>query len=137
MATYKGKDILFKIGDGADPEVFAAPCGLIANVTFESETSEYVDVDCDNPDEVPWKSQVKTARSVSIEGEGIMKTVFIQAWFDFFNSDDPVNCELIIPDVGTYRGAFNCNNLSFGGQREEVTNLSASVSSSGKLELVP
>jgi hypothetical protein len=48
------QNLLIVLGDGADPEVFAHPCGATArNVTFTNNTGEEVLLDCDDPLGVP------------------------------------------------------------------------------------
>src|SRR5690606_33512417 len=51
-AWYK---MLIQVGDGADPEVFSAPCGLTTRgLNFSAETSDTTVPDCDDPSLPSW-----------------------------------------------------------------------------------
>lgn len=63
----------FLIGDGADPEVFVAPCGFTqANVTIDKSTNETAVPDCDDPDAPVWSETGVTTMSWSMQLQGVM-----------------------------------------------------------------
>ena len=63
---------LIKLGDGADPEVFAAICGLQdATVNKTVNTNDRFVRDCTKPGEVPQRRVKATGKQTDITGTGL------------------------------------------------------------------
>ena len=59
VKTLSGKKLLVQIGDGAQPEVFAADCMINAErgIAFSVDSNDFVIPDCDNPDQAGFKER--------------------------------------------------------------------------------
>lgn len=61
------------LGDGADPEVFVAPCGFTqGSLTIDKDTSDVTVPDCDDPDAAAWKATDVTALGWSMSFQGVL-----------------------------------------------------------------
>ena len=77
--------LLIKLGDGADPEVFAQPCGMTSkSLTFSKNTGETLVVDCDDEDQVTWLERNAESLSASVSGDGVLAASSIQPWWGRF-----------------------------------------------------
>ena len=47
------------------------------------------------------------------------------------SADNSVNMEVVVPDFGTYAGAFRISSLEFGGETEGGVTYSISLESNG------
>ncbi|MBN9010811.1 MAG: phage tail protein, partial [Rhizobiales bacterium] len=72
MAQQKGRLLLIKMGNGADPEVFTSVCGLRSR-SFSLSNNE-VDTtvpDCDDPGAVVQKSSTPGIQDRTFQGAGL------------------------------------------------------------------
>lgn len=122
MSAQKGKELLIKIGDGGGPETFTTVGGL--RDTSIQLNQEMVDIT--NKDSVNrWREVLAGAgvRSATFSGSGIFTDSAAEEAVraDFF-SDANNNYQLIVPDFGTFEGAFLITSLEYGGSYNgEVT----------------
>ena len=85
------------LGDGASPEVFAAPCGFTnKSLTLTKNLTEINLPDCDDPDAVAWVGRDATSLSMSVSGEGVLASESVETWLDAFDSSDPVSVRVEI-----------------------------------------
>lgn len=121
--TTKFSDILLLVGDGADPEVFAAPCGLKSkSINFSAETNDTDVPDCDDPEAAAWKERDVTAFSATISGSGVMAAEAFETWNEWFMSGKSRNVRYkrksTVPTAdGHYEGKFL---LTTFGQPSEI-----------------
>lgn len=125
MATIKsirGSKMLVKIGDGADPEVFAHPCTLNSEkgLVFSAETNDDNSPDCDDLDAVPWLGREKRSKSASVTGSGTLHGTDQDVFFEWFDSEDSKNCKIILDvpaaDGGRiYSGAWHLTQFEITG----------------------
>lgn len=127
--TVAGRLLTIELGDGADPEVFTAPCGLktkgfngTANAT---ETTIY---DCDDPTAPADIERDINTLSREITGSGVLAKASVATWDDWFASGASKNVKVSIPGTGwfTWTGAavltaFNVNGPEEGKVEVEVT----------------
>lgn len=140
----KGKSLLIKIGDGADPEVFAQPCSINSDrgIVFTAETNQTRVPDCDDPELIGWFRREKTAKGATINGAGTLHTPDLEDLFDFFNSEDSRNLQVKLNGVagadggGHFAGAFLCTGLEVTGTVGEYTQVSISLESDGAVSWV-
>ena len=109
----QGSKLLVQIGDGAAPEVFAADCLINTSrgIQFQSDTTQTVMPDCDNPDDPAWKSLQKDGLTATISGAGMLYTASLSEWFTWFNSDNAKNVRFLLnvplaSGGGYWQGAF-------------------------------
>ena len=134
MAKQRGRELLVRIGDGEVSEAFSNLCGL--NSKSFSINNNSVDVttpDCATPGGVLWTETLDGTKNMSISGDGYfedsaaelrMNTVAMAA-------DNSCNMEVVVPDFGTYAGAFRLDSVEFGGESEGGVTYSLSMSSTG------
>lgn len=73
------------IGDGATPEVFAAPCGfseLTMTINIESNTVNIPD--CEDPDLAAWLATDIVSQQMTLQGTGVLDQQAMQMWQDWW-----------------------------------------------------
>ena len=136
----RGVKLLLKVGDGEDPEVFSAFCSINASrgISFTSATRDFAVPDCTDPDEIAWLAREKESLSVSVTGAGMVNTPDVQAFFDWFKSEDSKNCQVVVdvPSVDggvIFEGAFHLTEFSITGDRGGKMETSISLASDGEV----
>ncbi|MBN7763394.1 hypothetical protein JYP52_19810 [Nitratireductor aquibiodomus] len=72
---------LLMLGDGAEPEVFAAPCGFTSlNLTVNIETNSTNVPDCLDPDLPAWLESDEVSKQMTVGGSGVIDRDAIQVW---------------------------------------------------------
>jgi len=133
MSAQKGKDLLIKIGDGADPESFTTVAGLRATtLAFNAKP-----IDVTNADSAEqWREILSGGgvKSATLSGSGVFKDAASDAALRtaFFNQTCP-NFEVVIPSFGTVTGPFKLTALSYDGPYDGELKLSLSLASAGAL----
>ncbi|HEY4124729.1 MAG TPA: phage major tail protein, TP901-1 family [Rhizomicrobium sp.] len=132
MSAQKGKDLLIKIGDGADPEIFATVAGLRATtLAFNAQT-----VDITNADSVNmWRELLDAGvKSATLSGSGVFKDAASDEALRaaFFNQTLP-NFQIAIPNFGTVTGPFKITSLQYDGPYDGEVKISLSLASAGAL----
>tara|TARA_R110002072_G_scaffold104999_3_gene229669 strand:- start:517 stop:933 length:417 start_codon:yes stop_codon:yes gene_type:complete len=133
MTIQSGKDILLKIGDGGDPQGFAAAAGL--RMKTISLNARSVDVTtADSPE--GWRELLAGAgvKTCSVSGAGVFVDAVSdaqvrQAFFDQAARD----WQLIIPDFGMIEGAFLVAALDYSGRHDGEAAWSMTLTSAGAL----
>jgi|TARA_B110000977_G_scaffold198145_2_gene282328 TP901-1 family phage major tail protein len=136
MAKQLGRAMLIKIGDGADPEVFSNLCGLNSKTLSVNNTS--IDVttpDCTTPEGALWTQTLAGLKNISVSGDGFFEDSVAEARAVSIanGADNAVNLQIVIPDLGTYSGAFRLATLEYGGETEGGVTYSVSLESNGAI----
>jgi TP901-1 family phage major tail protein len=132
MAAQKGSEFLLKIGDGAGPEVFTAIGGFRSNsFKINNET-----VDITNKDSAGVRTLMAGGgiTSFSASGSGVFMddTAFATAEAAARgNTQD--NWQIIVPDYGTYTGAFNLTGLEYAGEHNGEATYTINLESAGTI----
>ena len=133
MSAQKGKDILLKIGDGADPEVFTTVAGLRARtISLNARSVDATDSDSAGR----WRELLAGAgvKQASVSGAGVFRDAasdaLIRAAF-FAQSAD--SWRLIVPDFGTLEGPFLVAALEYAGEHEGEATYAITLSSAGEV----
>jgi TP901-1 family phage major tail protein len=133
MSAQRGKDLLIKIGDGADPETFTSVAGLRATtLAFNAQTVDVTNADSANQ----WRELLDGGgiASASISGSGVFKdassdTTLRTAFF----GQTLKNFQIVIPSFGTVAGPFKITALQYDGPYDGELKLSLSLASAGAL----
>lgn len=137
MAKQKGRLLLIKIGDGATPtEAFTTLCGLKSKtLTINNNEIDVTTADCADPGGPLWTEVMDGAKRVSVSGNGYFKDDVNEAALNTLAlADTPIgNFQIIVPDFGTFEGAFLVSSLDFGGEQEDGVTYSLSLASSGEI----
>jgi len=142
MAKQKGRALLLKIGDGESTEAFATLCGLTTKtLTINANTYDVTTPSCTTPGGQLWREVQTGMRQVAISGNGYfedstteerLRSVMMGA--DQDDAGDAIaNFQVIIPDFGTFSGAFHVDSLEFGGEQENGVTYSLAITSSGAI----
>lgn len=131
MVAQAGKQLLIKVGDGAGPEVFTTVAGLRSNsISINKET-----VDITNKGSTgQWRELLGGAgvKSVSVSGSGVFlddaSEETVRA--DIF-SDAITNYQILVPDFGTFTGAFEVTSIEYAGEYNGEATYSLSLESAG------
>lgn len=141
MAKQKGRLLLIKIGDGVTPtEAFTTLCGLKSKtLTINNNEIDVTTPDCADPGGPLWTEVMGGAKRVSVSGNGYFKDEASEArLLDVVHtgnasSDSIANFQIIVPDLGTFAGAFFVSSVDFGGEQEDGVTYSLSLASSGEV----
>ena len=140
MAKQKGKLLLIKIGDGVEIEAFTTLCGIQSKtLTVNNNNFDVTTSDCTAPGGQLWQEVMTGMRSVEISGNGIFEggtslTRFKEIAVGTGATDEADaigNFEVIVPEFGTFKGAFHVNSVEFGGEQEGAVTYSLTLASSG------
>lgn len=133
MAKQLGRLMLVEIGDGADPEGFDPLCGLNAKTLSVNNTAiDATTADCTTPGGALWRETLNGLKSVDVSGDGIFEDEASELRLNTvaMAADNSVNLRIVVPDFGTYAGAFRAS-LEFSGETEGALTFSGSFESTG------
>ncbi|ATQ42136.1 phage major tail protein, TP901-1 family [Caulobacter mirabilis] len=133
MAAQRGKDILLKIGDGADPEGFAAVAGLRARTLSLNARS----VDATDGDSAGrWRELLAGAgvKQAAVSGAGIFRDAVSDAMIrEAFFAQAARTWRLVVPDFGTLQGPFLVTALEYAGEHEGEATWALTLASAGEI----
>ena len=132
MSAQKGKDLLIKIGDGADPDSFATvACLRATTLAFNTQTIDITSADSANM----WRELLDAGvKSATLSGSGVFKDAPSDEALRtaFFNQTLP-NFQIAIPNFGTVTGPFKITSLQYDGPYDGEVKISLSLASAGAL----
>ena len=134
MAKQLGRALLVKIGDAASPEVFSNLCGLNSkSLTINNSSIDVTTPDCTSPEGALFTETLGGLKNVAVSGDGFFEDSTAEARMNTvaMAADNSVNMEVVVPDFGTYAGAFRISSLEFGGETEGGVTYSISLESNG------
>ena len=132
MAVQKGSALLVKIGNAGSPEAFTTVAGLRdTSISMNAET-----IDVTNKDSSKVRTLLADAgiQSFSISGSGVFtdsaseascRTAFAASTFS--------NFQLLVPDFGTFTGAFQVTTIEYAGSYNGEVTYSMSFESAGTI----
>ena len=134
--------MLILLGNGADPEVFASPCGVgTRSMTFSKSTGEAALLDCDTPLDVPaamtrWSESDDT--SVSFQGLLAKEALPTwRAWADAVGDAAVRNIRIMIDEPLADGGGYwelpaILTSLEMSTEGTGRANVSATISGAGR-----
>lgn len=136
--TASGRKMLIKLGNGATPEVFAAPCAMTSRGLSRTKTVNASNTpDCATPDAIQWDDQEATGRSWSVSGSGKLLKDNVATWDAFFLDDDGGNIQvdIVFADGGIrrYTGAGHLTEFSLTGEDGDKVTYDITITGSGPL----
>ena len=132
MTAQRGKDLLIKIGDGGDPEVFTTAAGLRATtLAFNAQTIDVTN--SDSADE--WRELLASGvKSATLSGSGVFKDAASDtAIRNAFFNQSLANWQVVVPSFGTVSGPFKITSLQYDGPYDGEVKISMSLASAGAL----
>jgi len=134
MAKQLGRALLVKIGDGEVSETFTNLCGLNSkSLTINNSAIDVTTPDCTSPEGALWTETLAGLKNVSVSGDGFFEDSTAEARMNTvaMQNDNQANFEIVVPDFGTYAGAFRLTTVEFGGETEGGVTYSVSLASTG------
>jgi len=140
MAKQQGRLLLIKIGDGAGTEAFATLCGLNSKtLTINNSEFDVTTADCTTPEGALWTEVMSGIKRMSVSGNGYFKDEASELRLNTvaMAADAVANFQIIVPDFGTFAGAFIVSSIDYGGEKENGVTYSLSLGSSGTVTFAP
>ena len=132
MAAQKGSAMLIKTGNGASPEVFTTIAGLrSSSLTVNNESVDVTNKDSSGKRQLLASAGVQT---ISVSGSGVFtdgaseSTIKTNALADTID-----NYQFLVPDFGTFTGAFQVTSLEYAGEFNGEVTYSMSFESAGAI----
>lgn len=133
MTLQRGKDLLLKISDGADPPAYQTVAGLRARtIALNAKTIDATDAD--SPD--AWRELLPGAgvKSASISGSGLFKDAASDALVRaVFFSQEAREWQIVIPSLGVLDGRFLVAALEYSGSHDGEAQYAITLASAGAL----
>jgi TP901-1 family phage major tail protein len=128
----KGSALLMKIGDAASPEVFTTIGGMRStSLTLNDEMVDVTNKDSSNARTILAQGGVN---SVSVSGSGVFTDSTSEGTLKGkFNISALTNYQFLVPDFGTFTGAFMLTTLEYGGEYNGEVTYSFTFESSGAI----
>lgn len=127
------------LGDGASPEVFAAPCGLNTRSLDRTKTLNEIDIpDCADEDAPAWVGREVRSLDWTVSGEGVLSAEAVDMWESFFASTLSRNVRIeeeFIGSVGTitHNGRAHLSTFTLTGERGDKVRVNIELSGDGAL----
>lgn len=131
--TLRFSAFLIKLGNGGNPEVFAAPCGLNSRGFSRTAATNDTNVpDCDNPDAPSWLDRDVVSLSGSLSGAGVVADEDFDVWDGWWMSGVSKNIQITL-GARTWSGAAILTKLDVTGNRGKRTDFTATIDTDGAL----
>lgn len=132
MAAQKGRALLMKLGNSGSPETFTTIGGMRStSISINDET-----VDITNKDSGTARTLLANGGilSMSVSGSGVFTDSASEATLQGdMNQAALTNYQFLIPDFGTYTGAFQLTSLEYAGEYNGEVTYSFTFESSGAI----
>ena len=132
MAAQKGSALLMKIGNAGSPETFTTIGGMRStSMTLNDEM-----VDVTNKDSARARTLLAQAgiTSMTVSGSGVFTDSASETTLrSKYDASTLGNYQFLIPDFGTYTGAFQLTSLEYAGEYNGEVTYSFTFESSGAL----
>ena len=132
MPAQKGSALLMKLGDGASPEAFTTIGGMRStSLTMNDEMVDVTNKDSSNARTILAQGGVN---SISVSGSGVFTDSASETTLKGkFNVSALTNYQFLVPDFGTFTGAFMLTTLEYGGEYNGEVTYSFTFESSGAI----
>jgi len=132
MAAQKGSALLMKIGDGASPEVFTTIGGMRSTALAMNDEA----VDVTNKDSGRARTLLAQGgvNSMTVTGSGVFTDSASETTLrSQFDASSFSNYQFLVPDFGTFTGAFMLQSLEYAGEFNGEVTYSFTFESSGTI----
>ena len=132
MAAQKGRALLMKLGNAASPEVFTTIGGMRStSISLNDETVDITNKDSGTTRELLAQGGIY---SMSVSGSGVFTDSASEATLQGdMNQSALTNYQFLIPDFGTYTGAFQLTSLEYAGEYNGEVTYTFAFESSGTI----
>jgi TP901-1 family phage major tail protein len=136
MSKQKGRLLLIKIGDGEVSETFLNLCGLNSKaLTINNASIDVTTPNCSDPEGALWTETLSGVKNMTASGDGFFEDSVAEARANTvaMAADNQANFQIIVPDFGTYAGAFRIASMDFGAETEGGVTYGLSLESNGAI----
>ena len=136
MAKQKGRELLIKKEVAATPGTFATACGLVSKtIGINNNQIDVTTPDCDTPGGPLWRELSEGIKSITVSGNGLFEdSAPEQEMVALAMADTPIgNFQVIVPDLGTFEGAFLLGAMEYGGEMEGSVTYTVTLESAGEI----
>jgi len=132
MAAQKGSALLMKIGDGASPEAFTTIGGMRStSLTMNDEAVDVTNKDSGRARELLAQGGTN---SMTVSGSGVFTDSASETTLrSNFDASSFSNYQFLVPDFGTFTGAFMLQSLEYAGEYNGEVTYSFTFESSGTI----
>lgn len=132
MAAQKGSALLMKIGDGASPETFTTIGGMRSTaLAMNDEAVDVTNKDSGRARELLVQGGVN---SMTVTGSGVFTDSASETTLrSKFDASSFSNYQFLVPDFGTFTGAFMLQSLEYAGEYNGEVTYSFTFESSGTI----
>ena len=132
MAAQKGSALLMKVGNGGSPETFTTIGGLRS--TSLSVNNESVDITNKDSSNKITLLAAAGVQSITVSGSGVFTDVASETTIKTNAlADTQNNYQFLVPDFGTFTGAFQVSSLEYAGEYNGEVTYSMSFESAGTI----
>ncbi len=134
MVAQLASAMLIKVGDGGTPtETFTTLAGIrTKSMTLNAEEVDVTTADSANK----WRELLGGAgiKTMAISGSGVFKDAATDATIrtEMF-SQAIKNYQIVVPDFGTFEGAFQLTQLEYAGEHNGEVTYSIAMASAGEI----
>ena len=133
MAGQKGRDVLIKISDGADPESFVTLAGIRSS-QLDLNQQPVDSTSADSP--LGWRELLAGAglKTMRVRGQGLFKDAASdERMRSVFFAGTIARWQLIVPGLGSFTGPFQIAQMNWGGTHDGEATFSVDLQSAGEL----
>ncbi len=134
MAKQLGRAMLLQIELVAGGGSFSNLCGINSkSLTINRTSIDVTTPNCASPEGLLFTETMAGLFNVGVSGDGFFEDSTAEARMNTvaMAADNVANFKIVVPDFGTYAGAFRIASLEFGGETEGGVTYSISLESSG------
>ena len=134
MAKQLGRAMLLQIELVAGGGSFSNLCGINSkSLTINRTSIDVTTPNCTTPEGLLFTETMAGLFNVGVSGDGFFEDSTAEARMNTvaMAADNVANFKIVVPDFGTYAGAFRIASLEFGGETEGGVTYSISLESSG------
>lgn len=133
MAGQRGRDVLIKISDGADPESFVTLAGIRSS-QLDLNQQPVDSTSADSP--LGWRELLAGAglKTMRVRGQGLFKDAASdERMRNVFFAGTIARWQLIVPGLGSFTGPFQIAQMNWGGTHDGEATFSVDLQSAGEL----
>lgn len=144
VATLDGEKLGIKIETSPGSGIYAHDCMINSDrgIDFDSDLTEIVIPDCDDPSLPGWKQRFKDGKRGDVNGSGMFHTKTNEFWYNWYDSDATKNVRIELISVtganggGYWAGAMKLKRYAVTAPRKNASTVEVELVSHGNMSWV-